>query len=245
MLLCFNPKHLVVVTLLLAATTLRVPAAQAAPGATGARGNTASGAGSGAASSAPLSTSDDITVTGFNFTSPLQDQYSKSTWMVAEVDFTGKAAGTGKWIDSVDATLTLGWGTTSPKAEIDLAITATIHLLAIESGKREVVFFLVPPEVLARGSKNQAYGANVAPTFYAVQFKAGGSAISTEYRKSEVSDRTLPNKEYVDAFVAKGVANQLMSEATVPPYVLYSLLGGGRVGGNSFPTFLQNSDSGH
>lgn len=228
MLACFNPKHLPAAAFFLLAATLRGGAADAA-----------------APAPALATTGDEISVTGFNFNPPLVDPYAKASWLVAEVDFMGKAA-SGKWLDDVDVNLTLGWGTTGVKASIDVALTSTVHLLSIQSGTREVVFFFVPPEVLARGAKNQAFVANAAPTFYAVQFKEGGAALSTDYKKSNVSAQTLPNKDYVDAFVAKGADNgQLMSEATVPSHILYLVLVSSRVGSNVFPTFVQNSTAGH
>jgi hypothetical protein len=228
MLVCFYPKHLSVAAVLLMAASLRGWAAEAA-----------------APAPALATTGDEISVTSFNFNPPLIDPYAKASWLVAEVDFMGKAS-SGKWLDDVDVTLTLGWGSSGAKPTIDLALASSIRLLSFQSGAREVVFFLVPPEVLARGVKGQALVANAAPTFYAVQFKEGGLALTDDYKKSDVSAQTLPNKDYVDAFVAKGERNgKLMSEASVPSYVLYSLLVSSRVGSNVFPTFVQNSTTGH
>ena len=243
MLTCFNPKHLVTTACFLAAATVYGAAPQPGRGAADASG--AAPGNSPAPASSSYSATTDLSVIGFNFNAPLQDSYSKGSWMVAEVDFTGKAAGNAKWLDDVEVVLTIGWGTTGAHAQIDLALTSTVHLLSVEAGKRDAVFFFVPPEVLNHGPKNTTFAANTPPTFYAVQFKLGGSPVSSEYRKSEVSDKSLPNKEYVDAFVGKAETGKLMSEATVPSYVLFSLLSGNRLNGNVFPTFLQNSDSGH
>jgi hypothetical protein len=221
---CFNPKHLTVAAFLLVATTLRGLAAE---------GDQAPAA----------SATTSLSVTDVNFSSPLQDPLARGTWMVAEVEFAPKVAGS-KWLDGVDVTLTIGWGKTGSRAEIDLALTSSIHLLAVENDKRYAVFFFVPPEVLAHDGKNP-FAANTPPTFYAVQFKAGGNSLSDEYRKSDVSYESLPSKEYVDAFVAKGQKGELLSEAEVPSYVLMAVVSGSRIGSNVLPTFVQNTDSGH
>jgi len=241
MLPCFNPKHLALTALLLAVLSARGADAPA---------DTQGGPTAESGPKAPVAVEGNgsISTLGINFATPMQDNYAHGNWMVIEVDFGGKSppGAIPKWADNVDITLTLGWGK-APQGqppEIDLAMNATVHLLSVDPGKKNVVFFFVTPETLARGFKGIAIDANRAPTFYVVKYGVSGAPIASA--KADYSS-TLLNNTWVEGFLKNASAKfvpGLLSEATVPAYVLNSSLG--RVGQNVFPTYVSaSSDAGH
>jgi len=176
-----------------------------------------------------------------------KDPYAHSSWTVVEIDFSGKAPGTQKWINNVAVSLSIAWGTKGPPPQLDLSMAATVNLVGVESGKHNTVFFFIPPEILARGPHGVTYEAGKTPSFYVVQYSVGGSALTPT--KADYSSQNLPDASYVKGFLnaAAGKAEKggLLTEATVAPYVLNSALAHLAGEPNVFPTYLQAVDAGH
>ncbi len=200
-----------------------------------------------AADSAVISESVDQVSTAQASFSEFKDPYSHNSWMVAQVDFTGKAPGPEKWMNNVTVTLTMAWGEKGSSPQIETALTATINLVAIESGKRNAVFFFVSPEILGQGPHETTYEAGKVPTFYAIQYSVDGHPVSLG--KLDYSTQTLPDANFVKGFLnkagEKAQKGVLFEEATVPPYVLNAALFRLTSDGSAFPTYLQSADAGH
>jgi hypothetical protein len=197
-----------------------------------------------------------VMVDKIDFSKPVTDPLSNYMWMVGEVDFTFRSNPEGdapnpKWVNNVAVTLTLGWG---KPGEIDLAVSTTATLLSVEVGKKNAVFFMVPPEVLQPGLNGSGtpVSARNAPTFYVASFKAGDTSIEPDARS--VSVATLNNRTAIDAFlqhaqdqVSKNPGGLLTG--TTAPFYIYSLALGVTLtnsprAGGVLPT-LVNSTSGH
>jgi len=202
----------------------------------------ASGTEAPAATSA--SSAGEIVGMGVTIQSPIQDIYSKNSWMVIEVDFSAKPAARSNLVNDVSVTLTLAWPNPSATPPVDLPLSATVHLIGVIAGKKNVAFFFVPPETLARAAKGLAYPAGTLPGYYAVQFKVGDSA--QPVARGDYSN-LFTNPDSAKSFISNigsGAASKtlMLSEANVPPYILTQVLP--KVSSNTLPTFLPG-DSGH
>ncbi len=169
-----------------------------------------------------------ISVEGIAF-QPVRGQNPDNSWMVALVELTAKSnpdaqALNPKWVPDVSVTLTLGWGENKTPPQLDLAVSATAKLVALQVNGKAMVMFFVPPEFLQSGSKNPAgLNANSKPTFYVVQVTAAGTAI--DLGKQAVSS-SLPSQNYIDGFLrASGDqttknAGMMLTTQSVPAYIL-------------------------
>ncbi len=217
---CFTPRHLAMAGILLAAAAR---AADAPPAASGSQ------------PSASV-TAENLTTSAITFLPQITDNYSRANWMAIEVDFDAKPAN--KVINDVAVTLMLAWDKPGATPPVDLVIASTVKLVGAIGGKRNVVFFFVPPETLARSSTGTPYDANHAPKYFAVQYKVGDAALPlgrSDYAPS------FPKPEFASSFItmASGLATTrglLFSETTVPSYILAAVLQ--RIGSNAFPTFF-------
>lgn len=226
MLSCFNPKHLAMAGLLLAAT--------AAPGATApaATGNPEAGTAASAPAPAASSAGATLTVSRVTFIS-LQDPYAKANWMLAEVDFTGQASKS-VIINDVSVTLSLGWTNPGATPPVDVPLSSTLKLIGVFTGKPNAVLFFVPPETLARASRGQPYDASRAPDFYAVEFKIGEAAQPMSQASYSPKLTAATAKSFSTLAETNGLKGLLYTQANVPFSILPLALQ--RVSSSTLPT---------
>jgi len=222
MLTCFNPKHLALAGMFLTAMlqAADAPATASAP--------------------APaLESQLTITTSQVNFSQAYQDTISRSNWMVMQVDFIAKAGPGIRWVNGVDVSVALGWGTKGTTPQVDLALSSTVHLVAIEPNKKSTVFFFVPPEILAQGVRGQAYDPTKPPTFFIIQYNGAAPT------KQDYTTQTLPDGTYISGFLKlaaeKSQKGVLMSEADVPFYVLNGVITRAATSGSAFPTYIRQN----
>jgi len=223
----FNPKYLALAGFLLAT----VASAADSPAGT-----------SGKPASAPTS-ANEVSTSVVSFQG-MQDQYTRSTWMVIQVDFTASAKAPAQFLNDVSVTLKLAWDKPGAQPPVDLVLTSTVRLIAAASGRRNTVFFFVPAETLARSSRGTPYDAGHAPNYYVVEYKVGENTLPlahNDYSSALSLDFAKSFSTMADSNSNKGL---LYSEATVPAYILTSVMT--RIGSNSFPAFYPaSSDAGH
>jgi len=231
---CFTPKHLAMAGFLLAAAA--VHAAEAPPAASGA-GASGTGAGSSTATV-------ELTNTAVTFF-PIQDTFAKTNWMGIEVEFDAKPPG--KSITDVAVTLDLAWDKPGVPGAVDLILTSTVKLVGVIGGKRNAVFFFVPPETLAHSSSKTPYDASHGPTYYAVQYKVGENTLPMgrgDYSVVPLFNAPENVKKFQDAASNTGNKGMLFSEATAPYYILGAGLQ--KLGSNTLATFYPaGADAGH
>jgi len=190
-----------------------------------------------------------ITVDRVSF-EQLQDNYSAgNSWMLAKVEFTAHSnpdaqAVNPRWVKDVSVTLTLGWGASGTPPQLDLAVSATAKLVAVEVNTSTVVMFFVPPEFLQSGSKNPAgLSASSQPTYYVAQIVAAGATIDPG--KMAVSSNSLPTQNYIDGFLrASGEqtsknAGMMLTADSVPAYI--SLSAAQKANGETIPTLKSSA----
>ncbi len=208
MLSCFNPKHLALTGLLMAAT---VASGAATPAATGAAE---------APAPAPSASAGSATLTVSRVTfSPLQDPYAKANWMMIEVDFLGQTS-KGGIINDVSVTLSMGWANPGATPPVDLPLSSTLKLIGVFGGKPNAVLFFVPPEALARASRGQPYDASRAPDFYSVEFKIADNAQQMGQANYSTKLTATSAKSFASMAETNGVKGLMFSQANVPFYVM-------------------------
>jgi len=186
---------------------------------------------------------------------PISDPYNQRYgWMQVRVDLTAKfnpntQALNPKWVPDVNVMATLGWGSKSGKSgapQIDVAVTATAKLVALEVNTRSTVMFYLPPEFLQSATKSPSgINASMPPDFFVVQVQAGGTTMDPTAKS--VSSSSLPDKSYVDGFVraAGDLASKnsgMMLPANEVPYYIYRV-GLDGASGTVVPTFKSSASN--
>jgi hypothetical protein len=255
---CFTPKSLVLAGVLTWAALVWAVPARAQDAGTDTSGNgggdqsqptdQSGGGGSSKSSKEPGEVAGVFQLSNFNCAQAGPDN-STYKGMLIKMDLQARAnpdttAVNPKWLENVEVTLTVGWGSKSADApKIDQALTATAKLVGVEVNSRTTVAFYIAPEFFQIQS---ALNINLStePSFWVVSIKVGDIPIQPS--RSTVSSSLSGGRVWVDGFLSAagnlaGKNAGIMVPIYDAPGSVYDQLS---QSGGSMPTYIRPANAG-